>query len=167
MAKAHFTMADGGPVLPLAGPDRGCKHLGREQWTAARRVARAAGWDEVLLGDLTGRLVEAGGSNVFFVVDGVLHTPSVAVGPLPGIMRAKVLALAGAQGWPVREGEFSVRDLAAASEIWLTNSLIGVRPVAVFAGRQLDSAHPVLHRLRAAWREAHGWDPMVIVNHGQ
>lgn len=166
MARARFRVADGGPVLPGITPDRACKHLHRGEWAQALREARAAGWDEVLLSDLAGRLVEGGGANVFFVAGGVLHTPGLAVGPLPGVMRAQVLALARARGWPVREGEFARNELAKASEIWLTNSLLGVRPVAEFAGRRFDSAYPVLKRLRGLWQEEWGWDPLLIVTPG-
>jgi branched-subunit amino acid aminotransferase/4-amino-4-deoxychorismate lyase len=138
MARARLRVAAGGPVLPLATPDRACKQLNRGVWGQALREARAAGWDEVLLGDLAGRLVEGGGANVFFVTGGILHTPSLAVGPLPGVMRAQILALTRAHG----------------------------RPVAELAGRKFDSTYPVLHRLREAWREEHDWDPLVIVNTG-
>jgi branched-subunit amino acid aminotransferase/4-amino-4-deoxychorismate lyase len=82
-------------------------------------------------------------------------------------MRGQVLTLARVRGWLVREGEFTRDELARASELWLTNSLIGIRPVAMLAGRQFDAAYPYLDRLRAAWREAHGWDPLLVVNAGR
>lgn len=164
MLRPVMKVANGSNVLPLATPDHISKHFGRTRWAQALRDARQAGFDEVLLSDVFGRLVEGGGVNVFFVLDGGLHTPALAVGPLPGILRAQVIALGQKQSWTVQEGVYSVADLANASEIWLTNSLIGIRPVTEFAGRTFDSGYPVWQKWRKAWQQAHGWDPLVIVN---
>lgn len=164
MARTPWRVRDGGAVLPPATPDHVSKHLRRTLWAAALRDARTAGWDEVVLSDLSGRLVEGGGTNLFFVREGVLHTPGMEVGPLPGIMRAQVLALAAAHGWPVRTGVFTRADLTEASELWLTNSLVGVRPVASLEKHVFEAGYPVLHQLRVAWQAVHGWDPLVVLN---
>jgi len=151
-----------GSGLPDSTPDRAFKHLNRGAWLEALRVARAAGWDEALLCDAAGCVIEGGVTNVFFVRDDALHTPALALGPLPGIMRAQLLALVRARGWTVNEGVFRRDDLGAASEVWLANSLLGVRPVAQLAGLRLPTARPWLERVRAAWRATHDWDPLVV-----
>jgi branched-subunit amino acid aminotransferase/4-amino-4-deoxychorismate lyase len=150
------------PALPAAVEARPFKHLDRGPWMEALRTARAAGWDEVILTDRAGRLVEGGGSNVFFVRDGGLHTPAVELGPLPGIMRGRVLALARVMGLTVEEGTYAGADLERASEIWLSNSLIGLRAVSVLGDRVLEEGSPVLLRFRARWRLEYGWDPVVV-----
>jgi branched-subunit amino acid aminotransferase/4-amino-4-deoxychorismate lyase len=162
MSKVDYVVGSG-PRLPAAGPDRAFKHLNRTAWTDALRTARAAGIDEALLCDDADRLVEACVSNVFFVREGVLYTPELAIGPLPGIIRAEVIGLARAVDWRVEEGQWTSADLDSASEVWLTNSLIGVRPVAQIAERRLPKEQPVLSRLREAWQERHGWDPVVVM----
>lgn len=162
MAKPEFTVAIG-PVIPPASADRAFKHLDRTQWIETLHAVRAAGLDEALLFDPAGHLVEGCGSNVFFVRDAVLHTPELAVGPLPGVMRAEVIALARASGWDVREGRWTAADIEAATEIWLTNSLIGVRPIATLAGRALPEERPILDAFCVHWDAQYGWDPAAPV----
>jgi branched-subunit amino acid aminotransferase/4-amino-4-deoxychorismate lyase len=161
MARPAFRV-QWGPLLPSPAADRAYKHLRRQAWLDALAAARAGGADEALLCDESGRLVEGCVSNLFFVRDEMLHTPNLCLGPLPGIMRAQVLALAISRGWPVIEGEYDRGAIATATEVWLTNSLIGVRPVSAIAERRLPENHPWLDRLRTAWHEQQGWDPVVI-----
>jgi 4-amino-4-deoxychorismate lyase len=167
MHKAEFELT-WGPPLPDVGSDgeRHYKHLRRAAWMVALRAARADGFDEVLFCDRQTRLVEAGGSNLFFVRAGKLMTPALPVGPLPGVMRQLVLEFAGKNGFKIREGVYTPRDLADASEVWLTNSLIGIRPVTRIGDRALPPDRPVLDELRRKWREEQGWDPVVVVGLG-
>ena len=162
MSRPAFRAALGARALPPPDADRACKHLRRTAWLEALRTARAGGWDEAILSDDQGRVVEACVSNVFFVYDGCLHTPALEAGPLPGVMRARILSLARTKGWTVREGEYRLADLLAASEVWLSNSLIGVRPLSALGERQFDPNPPSLGKLRATWGETFGWDPMVV-----
>ncbi len=159
MLRDEFT-ATWGPVLPAPDHARAYKHLGRHTWFDALIDARRAGFDEVLLGDSQGRVVEGGVSNVFLVRNGILLTPSVDLGPLPGVMRAAVLALAQALGWETRETTVSREDFAGASEVWLTNSLIGVKPVRSLDALVFAAARPKLEALRRAWQASYGWDPV-------
>ncbi len=161
MARSDFRVGLGA-TLPPVSADRTFKHLNRGPWLQALRAARSAGWDEAILPDQTGRIVEGCVSNVFFVRDGILHTPSVETGLLPGIMRGRVLALARAMDWVVREESYDLEALAQASELWLSNSLIGLRPAVSLAGRPLEEALPVLQQFRAVWRKEYGWDPVMV-----
>ena len=91
--------------------------------------ARSQGAHEVLF--TTGRddLVEGAVSNVFFARDGVLATPPLAEGVLPGVTRQVVIALAGRAGIPVEERSINLDDVPTCSGCFLTNSLVGVLPV--------------------------------------
>lgn len=151
-----------GPVLDGIPPEPGCKHLRRIAWMEASKAARAAGADEALLHDAAGRLVEGGGSNVFFVERGVLHTPAVQSGALPGTMRAQVIKLAHELSWTVCQGSYGIAELEAAQEVWLTNAIIGVRHVVQLGERHFTADTPMLRRFRAEWQNRHGWDPVVV-----
>jgi branched-subunit amino acid aminotransferase/4-amino-4-deoxychorismate lyase len=140
--------------LPALGPETICKHLGRKAWRDALAAVRAAGSDEVVLTDAAGRVVEGAVSNVFCVQKGRLRTPSLACHPLPGIVRAVVLQLAGEHGLATEEGVVTADDLRTAEEVFLTNSLIGVRPVAWLDGRRLAAPGPVTSLLQAAFRQS-------------
>jgi len=100
----------------------------------ARREARAAGFDEALLLNGADDLAEASAANLFFVRRGAVYTPSVECGILPGIVRAAVLGLCRAAGFPAEEGRYRPSDLAEADEVFLTNSLRGVVPAVEVRG---------------------------------
>lgn len=85
-------------------------------------------------------------ANVFAVVEGRLVTPPLATGALAGIVRARVLATAGAV-----EAPLTPEALADADEVFLTSSLIGVLPVARVDGALLRAAPgPVTTRVAAS-----------------
>jgi len=115
-----------------------------------------------LLTEPAGGVVETCVSNIFFVDRDGLHTPGLATGPLPGIMRSRVIALAGELNLKVKEGAYPLPEVQQASEIWLSNSLLGLRPVTECAGQKLALPFPVLERFRSAWQGRYGWDPVII-----
>jgi 4-amino-4-deoxychorismate lyase len=84
---------------------------------------------EGLLLDASGYIAEGITSNVFFVKQGKLCTPSLATGILPGITRAFVMELAEAANIPVEEGLYGWSDLLGAEEVFITNSIQEIVPV--------------------------------------
>ena len=84
---------------------------------------------ESLMLNVLGHITEGTISNVFFYRDGVLCTPSTACGILDGITRQVILTLAVREGFTVKEGKFTVEDIAAAQEVFLTNTTMEVMPV--------------------------------------
>jgi 4-amino-4-deoxychorismate lyase len=76
-----------------------------------------------------GRLAEGIVSNLFFAKDGVVRTPAIDTGILPGITRAIVLELARALGYRTEEGHYTIEDLLEADEVWLTGSVQEIVPV--------------------------------------
>lgn len=117
----------------------------------AKRVALAAGFDEPLFLTPAGIVIEGATTNLFIVRDNVVHTPSLASGPLPGIARAQVLALLGPTR--ARESLLTHDDLRHASEIFVTNALLGVMPVTQIDAHPL-AIGPVTHSLTDAYRTA-------------
>lgn len=95
----------------------------------AKIEAIKADVDEALMLNAAGFLAEGTISNVFFVKDGILCTPSVECGILDGITRTIALELASRNGITTKEGEFMPEDLYAASEVFITNSTMEVMPV--------------------------------------
>jgi branched-chain amino acid aminotransferase/4-amino-4-deoxychorismate lyase len=101
----------------------------------ARQEARSAGADEALMLNTRGELACAGVANLFWIEKGVLYTPAIACGVLNGIMRGALIERAGRAGADIREVAATPEALSRASAVFLTNSLIGVRPVASIDGR--------------------------------
>ena len=95
---------------------------------ARQEAARRAAEDAVLL-NTAGRVAETTIANLFAVIDGVLVTPPVAEGALPGIMRGLIVERIGAVERPIAPSE-----LHHADALFLSNSL-GLRPVAALDGR--------------------------------
>jgi branched-chain amino acid aminotransferase len=89
----------------------------------ARRTARAAGADEALFTDAAGRYLEGTVSNLFFVdPEGLLATPPLEAGILPGITRDQVLQIAAARALPIRFHSPTRAELHAAAEVFLTGT---------------------------------------------
>ncbi|QDX39692.1 aminotransferase class IV [Salarchaeum sp. JOR-1] len=114
----------------------------------ARRSVNA---DEALLLDASGSLTEGATSNVFFVRDGVLRTPSLDGPILPGITREVVLDVARDADIPVETGRYDPAALRRADEVFLTNSTWELRPVRRYDDTTYE-AFPVTERLHDAYR---------------
>jgi branched-chain amino acid aminotransferase len=100
----------------------------------ARLELRVTGADEAVMLDADGHLAEGATSNLFFVRDDALCTPSLDGPVLPGVTRDVVLDVADEEGIPVREGAFTPADLREAAEAFVTNTTWEVRPVAAVDG---------------------------------
>lgn len=115
----------------------------------ARAEARAAGADEALMLNTGGRLACAAAANLFWIAEGALFTPALDCGVLAGVARGEVLARAAAFGVRVHEVAAGPEALAAAEAVFLSNALIGLRPVAQVDGHGYAS-HALVERLAAA-----------------
>ena len=98
-------------------------------------------------------VLEASASNLFWIHDGVLCTPSASLPLYPGVTRSVVLDVARSAGWEIHEGEFDRVSLAQAGGAFLTNAVRGVEPVAVLDGSTLEWP-PDLEALRESVQAA-------------
>ena len=114
----------------------------------ARAEARAAGADEAVMRNTRGDLACAAAANLFWIKEGRLFTPALDCGVLAGLQRARVLVWAWAAAVPAQEVVAGPEALATAEAVFLTNALIGVRPVAAADGRTFQP-HPMVDRLSA------------------
>lgn len=128
----------------------------------ARRRAVAEGADDVVLLDRDGNVAEAPVANVFAVVGGALWTPPLGL-VLPGITRDAVIALARAEGIPVREEPLPPQALASAEEAFLTATSFPIAPIGAVNGRALAAAPgPITARLASRLTAAQrGEDPTL------
>ncbi|WNC15032.1 aminodeoxychorismate lyase [Brevibacillus brevis] len=94
-------------------------------------------------------------SNVFWVKDGRLYTPSLDTGILGGVTRQHVLELAGRIGLPSEEGKFRLGALKEADEVFVTNSVQEIVPVAEIDSLPVSLAYGEHTRqLHRAYRES-------------
>jgi 4-amino-4-deoxychorismate lyase len=127
----------------------GIKHLNRLE-----QVLAQAEWEDDtivdgLMLDTEGELVSGTASNVFMVREGVLVTPDLRFCGVLGVMRAEVLRAARELGIVVSEEPLWPHDVEAASEVFITNSVRGIRSATELGALRWTGA-PVADRLREA-----------------
>ena len=130
------------------GATAGLKTTSYAENVVALAYAAERGASEAVFANLAGNLCEGTGSNVFYVVDGELRTPTLASGCLAGVTRALLLEWYGA-----REVDEPVDVLAHADEIFLVSTTRDVQPVARCDGRELGAPGPVTAECMKAWAE--------------
>ncbi|HRQ73201.1 MAG TPA: aminotransferase class IV [Phycisphaerales bacterium] len=120
---------------------------------------------EVIMLNLEGRVTEGSGDNIFIVKGGRVFTPPSEAGILEGITRRFVMReLAPACGLKVEERDFTLAELLAADEVFLTGTaaeMIAVREVLEHEGesrvkathRISDGEGPITNRLRTRFRQ--------------
>jgi branched-chain amino acid aminotransferase len=111
-------------TAPTASKAAGLYMIG----TLSKHAAEAAGFDDALMLTWDGYVGEATGANVFFAMDGKLHTP-VPDCFLDGITRRTVMALAKARQIEVVERKIPPEEIAAADEVFLAGTAAEVTPV--------------------------------------
>ena len=105
----------------------------------ARMEAKATGCDEAIMLNEQGYLAEGSTTNIFLVTSGVLITPSLGSGVLPGITREAVLEIARALNIKTVERETELKELTEAEEAFVTNSVLEIMPLTWFAGRPIGT----------------------------
>ncbi len=95
----------------------------------AYREALTLGADDALMLSIDGDIVECTTSNIFFVQNGTLVTPSLASGAIPGITRAVVMELAAGRNIACEETRLRPDSLTNFDEAFCTNSGSGIMPV--------------------------------------
>ena len=96
--------------------------------TLNKHEAEKNGYSDALMLDYKGRISESTGSNIFFVINGEIHTP-IPDCFLNGITRQTVIDIAKSQNINVIEREIYPDEIKNADEIFLTGSAVEVTPV--------------------------------------
>ena len=96
--------------------------------TVSKHEAEAKGCSDALMLDYRGFVAEATGANVFFVKDGVVHTPKPDCF-LNGITRQTVMRQLKEKGLKIVERHIELSELESFQECWLTGTAAEVTPV--------------------------------------
>jgi len=116
--------------------------------------AQRAGMSDALLLGAHGELLEGATSSAFLVRDGVLYTPPLALGILPGITRDRVLACAARVGLVAKERLLHIHDAYTCDELFLTSSVRMIVPVVSVDGVPVGAGTPgaVTRQIAAAYQ---------------
>ena len=96
--------------------------------TISKHAAEAKGYADALMLDWRGQVAEATGANVFFVKDGVIHTPTPDCF-LDGITRRTVIDLAKKRGYELVERVIMPEEMEDFDQCFLTGTAAEVTPV--------------------------------------
>jgi branched-chain amino acid aminotransferase len=110
------------------------------------------GYDEALLLDSEGYVMEGSGENVFIVRDGIIYTPDLT-SALDGITRKTVIALAAEMDLPVIEKRITRDEVYIADEAFFTGTAAEVTPIREVDGRVIGSGTrgPITERLQTRY----------------
>jgi branched-chain amino acid aminotransferase len=89
-----------------------------------------------------GLVAEATADNIFIISDGVVRTPPVYLGILPGITRAVAMELVQKRGLEVEEIPFTLQEVYPADECFLTGTGAEIVPVVEIDERQIADGRP-------------------------
>jgi branched-chain amino acid aminotransferase len=96
--------------------------------TISKHKAERRGYADALMLDWQGRVAECTGANVFFIRDGVVHTP-IADCFLDGVTRQTAIELARRRGVEVAERRILPEELPSFSECFITGTAAEITPV--------------------------------------
>ena len=170
LLRFYLTAGEGGPEAPFAGDAYALFDVAEVGWdlpalrvasSAAPYLPRPGGWktgnywqnldalaaakrhgcDEALVFNPAGMLVGAAMANVFLRIDGRWMTPALETGARDGAVRAWALKMMA-----VSEEILDAEALQRCAAAFLTNSRIGIRPIAELDGRPLEVACAEIQR---------------------
>ncbi len=125
----------------------------------ARREAERRGYGEAIFLNERGEVAEGSSTNIFWVKRGVLYTPALECGLLPGITREALISLAPELDLELKEGKFNLNEIFASQGAFFTNSLIGIAAITEIDETELTVDGALFGRLRNSLFRRLGWAP--------
>jgi 4-amino-4-deoxychorismate lyase len=127
----------------------GMKHLCRLEQVLGQIELVSSDADEGLMLSTSGNVIGGTSRNLFAVLGTRLVTPELRRAGVRGVMRQAVLDQCRAFGIAVDESDVLPDDLRTASEIFMTNALVGIQSVSRLDQKSIPSQEIAI-RLRAA-----------------
>jgi branched-chain amino acid aminotransferase len=141
-----------------------------------RMEAQANGYAEAIALDVHGQVSEGSGENVFLVRNGMVITPPLSNGPLPGITRDTVMALCRDLKYPVSEQIIPREMLYLADELFFVGTAVEITPIRSVDHIKIGSGSrgPITKQLQEDFfaitggkkPDLHGWLTPVRVQEG-
>jgi 4-amino-4-deoxychorismate lyase len=147
---SSFSRNSSSPILRI-------KSLNYIENILAKREAMESGFDEAIFLNERGEITEGSVSNTFWLREGVLYTPSLECGLLPGVIRDVTIEAATEVGIQVSQGSFDPGVFIVSQGVFLTNSLMGVGSVSQINGHKLPTHDQAAGVLKSAILEKLNW----------
>ncbi len=119
-----------------------------------KEEAKGKSAQEAIILNTDGYVAECIVSNIFIVDSGRVMTPSLDTNILPGITRKTVLDICRNNKIPASEDRFKIETLIKAEEVFITNSLMEVMPIAKVEGNKVGKTIPgeITSQLMSAYK---------------
>jgi len=136
--------------IPASDPMASFKTTSKLLHVMARMEALEQGADEALLINSNGEVAETAGGNLFWIYDETVCTVPTGRGALPGITRAVVLEICQALGLPTNKRVIKPEALRNSEGVFVTQSVLGIVPVAAFNGEPVAPS-PLVEQIAGAY----------------
>jgi branched-chain amino acid aminotransferase len=115
----------------------------------AQTSARENGFDDALMVNQNNLILEAASANLFWLKNGIVFTPPLAAGCLPGVMRETIIAIIKKEKLQCEESLTDITTLLEADAVFLTNSIRGIIGVeAINTSPVFGDTHKIVGHLR-------------------
>lgn len=125
----------------------GIKSLNRLEQILARNEWQSESITEGVMLDTDSNIVCGTMSNLFLVSGDGLSTPAITTAGVSGVMRRHIIAQSVTDGMDVTVAPMPVRTLTECSEVFLSNSQIGIWPVRRCGTRTYPAPGPTTQRV--------------------
>ena len=110
------------------------------------KEAKEQKWNDALVYNTAGNIIESTIANVFIIKDKMVYTPALTDGCIAGVMRQYLITEMQAKGFTVAEQSLSQKDIAAADELFLTNAIRRIKWVehlgdTIYTSKQTQSIY--------------------------
>ncbi|MCF6202690.1 MAG: aminodeoxychorismate lyase [Methylococcaceae bacterium] len=116
----------------------GIKHMNRLEQIIARAEWNTSDFQEGLMMDIHGCVIEGTMSNLFIVKDNILYTPLIDQCGVEGILRNILIVTAKKNKIKVIEKVITKKEIVNADELFMTNSIIGIWPIKQLEKQQFN-----------------------------
>ncbi len=116
----------------------GIKHMNRLEQIIARAEWNSLEFQEGLMMDINGHVIEGTMSNFFLVKENVVYTPRIVQCGIEGVLRNILIAVAKKNKIKVIEKLITKEEVLVADELFVTNSVIGIWPIKQLEKKQFD-----------------------------
>jgi len=111
--------------------------ISSEAYTLGWLYAKENRLDDCLIINNSGKIIESGNSNLFWINGQTVYTPKIASGCIDGVLRKQLLLILLKLNFKVVETEgATIDEISNAEELFLTNSIDGIRWVVGFKNKR-------------------------------
>lgn len=107
----------------------GIKHLNRLEQVLIKNEISRTKFDDALVCDIDGKIIETSVGNLFWKKDNQWYTPNLSHSGVAGVIRNQLLKLFGKNGIEVHVVQQDLNELNCVEEMFICNSLMKIVPV--------------------------------------